>query len=63
MTKLELEDHLEMLMRWMSRKSLSKEDTASVYKISSWQDFCREYPADAAELENWLEERHGDDKA
>ena len=52
------EDYTEMLMRWMSRKSLSKEDTASVYKISAWQDFCREYPSDAAALEEWLEERY-----
>lgn len=45
----EQEDYSEMLIRYMQRTHW-------------WVNFKREYPADAAELEKWLEERHGDDK-
>lgn len=58
----QLADWVEMLMRWMSRKQLRKEDTASVFNISAWQDFCREYPAIASDMEKWLEARRDGDE-
>jgi hypothetical protein len=55
------EDYLEMLIQWMQRKSLSSEYTSSVYKISAWTDFYREYKYIAQEIEIWLKERHKQD--
>jgi hypothetical protein len=55
-TTQELEDWCEMLMRWMARHEC--DDMRGRDPISYWQEFVREYPPVAAEMEAWLERQH-----
>jgi len=56
----QLEDDLALLMEYMKERPARKL-YPSGKPVHLWDDFTKEYPAYAAELEKWLEERHGDD--
>jgi len=52
----QLEDHLEMLMRYMARQE--QDDMRGGAPISWWDIFSCEEQLTAAELGKWLEERN-----
>ena len=51
----ELEDWVEMLMRYMQRSNAAPLENEPV---TMWQRFGREYLFVAADMERWLEKRH-----
>jgi len=55
MPQPELEDYLEMLMRYTQRYDIHM---GSGYYITFWAKFKLEYPYAADDMEKWLEGRH-----